>query len=261
MKRAIAWSFTALWLVSAAASAEATPPQTRLVNEFSAFAGSESNAQSLVTGLRGGSPITLVEPPTPTRPAVETTFVPPTRPMGFGNVSHALVLARADLARHGITDPNTEQIRTALMGGTLINGSGDSATRIRMDGVLQMRAGGMGWGNIAKSMDVKLGHVVSASKPAGTHSPKTPVAVGRDTTGITTAAGANPSPVAKRAEQTRAGPARSGIVTAAGPTAADGASTRGQGNGSSRVVTAAGSAASSNASATGMAHGKGHGKP
>jgi len=231
------------------------------VNEFTAFAGSESNAQSLVTGLRQGSSITLVEPATPTRPAVETTFVPPTRPMGFGNVSHALALSRADLARHGITDPTTEQIRVALMGGTIVTGSGDTATRLRMDGVLQQRAAGMGWGKIANSMDLKLGQVVSGTKHAGTHTPKTSVAAGRDTSRVTIAAGANTNTVNRRVEHTASGPSRSGIVTAAGPSADAGASIRGRAPGATSAVTAAGSAAGSNASPTGLAQGRGHGKP
>ena len=44
-----------------------SPAETRLVNNFSDWAGSDANARSLVTGLRQGSEITLTtSTPTPT---------------------------------------------------------------------------------------------------------------------------------------------------------------------------------------------------
>jgi hypothetical protein len=268
MKVATAWMVVVLlWLAGAVSTfaQSSSPPQTRLVNEFAAFAGSESNAQSLVTGLRQGSTITLIEPPTPRQTPVETTFVPPTRPMGFGNVSHALSLARTDLARNGITDPTTEQVRVALMGGTIVTRSGDTTTRIPMQGVLQMRADGMGWGKIANSMGVKLGHVVSATKHSSTHPSKSPAADAHDIKRVTTAAGSSAQAVSGRVAHARSdGSARSGIVTAAGTSAAGpGTNAKFQhGDSAARgvgVVTAAG--APGNASATGQAHGKGHSKP
>ena len=274
MKFATPWILMApLWLAGMASTfAQVALPHAekpaisngqgpRLVSEFAAFAGSESNAQSLVAGLRQGSTITLVEPPTATQPQSEIAFVPPTRPMGYGNVSHALALARTQLARHGITDPTTEQVRVALMGGTIVTGNGATATKIQMQGILQMRADGMGWGRIAHSMGVKLGHVVSEMKTSNTHASKPSAAAAtRDVSGVTNAAGSGTKSVATGKTH-----ARPGIVTAAGTSAAGAGTTArihhgGGAAGSTGVVTAAG-APGGHASAVGQAHGKGHSKP
>ena len=89
--------------------------QTKLVADFSGFAGSDANAQSLVTGLRSGTPITLTSPTTGSASTVTTTttslaFDPPTRPMGYGNVFISLALAKQQLANYGITDPTPQEI-------------------------------------------------------------------------------------------------------------------------------------------------------
>lgn len=127
----------------------------KISSSFESFAGSRDNAQSLVTGLRTGSRITLTaegqEP---------ASFDPPTRPMGYGNVTISLSLARHQLATQGITDPTPSQLQTALTGGDLQAGD----RTVTMDGVLQMRASGMGWGQIAHANGVKLGPVVSSVK-------------------------------------------------------------------------------------------------
>jgi hypothetical protein len=237
----------------------------RLVSQFSSFAGSEDNARSLVTGLRQGSEITLGTTASgggQPAPGTTTTFTPPTRPMGYGNVRITLALAQEQLSQAGITQPTPAQLQTALMGGTITNGTGSTApASTQMSGVLQMRADGMGWGQIANSMGVKLGTVMSgrttAPAPAGTST---------QTSGITTAAGATAAATqangrghaaAPGQQQSRAG---SGIVNAAGGTNAGyGASTRG--GGGAGVMTGANMAAGSRASATGMANGKGHAKP
>lgn len=248
------------------ANGRETPAQTRIVNSFAAFAGSEANAQSLVTGLRQGSEITLTAPGTGGQTGTSTTFTPPTRPMGYGNVRIALALAQEQLAQTGITQPTPEQLRVALMGGTTTE----------FAGVLQMRADGMGWGQIANSMGVKLGHVLSgrtgqqpstASSPASSGSASTGADTGTGT-GITTATGGTSAAVTTRnrgnsasAQQTRRPGA--GIVTAAGVVAAGasaGPSVQSGGN-AAGVVTGAGVAAGSRASATGQAHGKGFVEP
>src|SRR4051812_19652415 len=68
---------------------------------FESLAGSHDNLVSLVNGLRTRSEITLVST-TITQPATgtpvtvtqSTAFTPPTRPMGYGNVTHALDYAQ-----------------------------------------------------------------------------------------------------------------------------------------------------------------------
>jgi hypothetical protein len=67
--------------------------------------------------------------------------------MGFGNVNIALSLAEASLKQQGITNPTSEQLQGALMS------------------VLQQRADGKGWGQIANSMGFKLGEVVRPERP------------------------------------------------------------------------------------------------
>ncbi len=142
--------------------------QGNLVTQFSDFAGSDANAQSLVTGLRGGTPVTLSSVSTTGGATTTTTstFDPPTRPMGYGNVFISLALAKQQLASYGITDPTAQEIQAALVGGTITTGSGATAQTITLKGILTQRADGMGWGAIAKSQGVNLGHVVSGLKSA-----------------------------------------------------------------------------------------------
>ncbi|MFC5527545.1 hypothetical protein ACFPPA_17515 [Rhodanobacter ginsengisoli] len=149
-----------------------TPPATgqettRLGGEFTSFAGSDTNSQALVTGLRDGTAITLDEVtqnPDGTSTTTETTFQPDTGKMGFGNVKIALSLAEASLAQQGITDPTAAEIEAALNGGTLTMADG---TSVDLKGVLAERASGEGWGQIAKSMGFKLGDVMRSPKATG----------------------------------------------------------------------------------------------
>jgi hypothetical protein len=124
-------------------------PEQRLVQKYTSLAGSEDNAASLVTGLRDGSEIQLSPPTGSSDPA--TSFTPPTGKMGFGNVNIALALTEARLA--DVTNPTLADIQNALMNST--------------DGILTLRAQGMGWGEIAHAFDLKLGELMRASKDAG----------------------------------------------------------------------------------------------
>ena len=132
-------------------------PTNELVSKFTSFAGSTTNAQSLVEGLRNGSPVTL-QSTTPATPAA--TFSPPTKPMGFGNINIALSLAQSELASQGIAQPTPSQIETALLGGPLTTASGST----NLPGILTLRNGGEGWGEIAHALGVKLGDVVRSDR-------------------------------------------------------------------------------------------------
>lgn len=210
--------------------ATATTPTNKLVGSFTDLAGSPENAASLVNGLRTGSAITLVDPyvapgTPPGTPVPATTFSPGTKPMGYGNVRIALSLARADLANQGITNPTPAQLQGALVGTTSPNGT-------TTQGILQMRASGMGWGQIANSMGFKLGAVMSGKQTypvAGT---------------TTTASGHSRGVVTGDGSSAGRGAGR-GVVTAAG-----GASGGGNAYGKSKITTAAGSTGS------GASHGK-----
>ncbi len=138
-------------------SSASSVPANKLASEFSSFAGSTDNAKALVTGLRSGSSIML----TPGGAGgSSTTFTPPTKPMGFGNVNISLALAQASLTNLGITNPTPEQIKAALTGGSVTTSKGTTT----LPGILTLRSEGKGWGVIAKSLDLNLGKVVSGTK-------------------------------------------------------------------------------------------------
>ena len=153
-------------------AAQAQTSSTRIQQRFSSFAGSDANSASLVTGLRTGSEIKL------TGAGETTTFTSPTKPMGYGNVTRALDLAQRELAAGGITDPTPKELQAALMGGTVSGPNGE----VSYQGLLQMRADGMGWGQIAHEIGVHpgLGRPVTTASSA----PSSPSG-----SGITTAAG------------------------------------------------------------------------
>jgi hypothetical protein len=169
---------------SLSASRGQTEVQRRIASEFSVFAGSDANAQSLVAGLRNGAPITLASTSTAPGGTPSTTlltFDPPTRPMGYGNVFISLALAKQQLAGYGINDPTPQEIQAALTGGTITTASGQTVT---LQGVLTQRASGQGWGTIARSQGANLGQVVSALKRANVQV----TASGAATTGVTSTA-------------------------------------------------------------------------
>ncbi len=127
----------------------------RLADTYSGFAGSDANAQSLITGLRTSSDITLTA-----SDGTSSTFKPATGKLGFGNINIALSLAKKELADQGITQPTPDQLQAALNGGSVKTSTG---TTVMLPGILELRAEGKGWGQIANSMGIRLGDVVSAS--------------------------------------------------------------------------------------------------
>lgn len=187
MKRTIVIGFLAVssaYLLAGQAAADTTvgaststqtstsgPPREALISSFSGFAGSEENAASLVNGLRSGSLVTLAPAPAPTGSSTGTvagvSFMPPTRPMGWGNVRHALTLAQRELAAQGITDPTPAELQAALTGGSIATATGDT---VALSGTLTLRSQGMGWGQIAKTTGVPLGNTASIKTSSGTTS-------------------------------------------------------------------------------------------
>ena len=144
-------------------------PKDRLVDRYSDAAGSEEAAAGLVTSLRTGDDLTLTETTTTTttNPDGTTTTTTstsdvvienPNGPMGWGEVDKAL-----GIAEKLVEDGKFEDLEAALAGagditnpdGTVVEGSA---------GILQLRADGMGWGQIAKEYDFKLGSVVGNGK-------------------------------------------------------------------------------------------------
>ena len=131
---------------------------SRIAGDFTAFAGSSDNANALVSGLRSGSAIDLTTT-TADGKASPVTVPATTKPMGYGNVTITLALAQTSLAKAGITQPTAEQLQAALTGGTVTLADGST---VKLQGILTLRASGMGWGKIAKTLGVRLGSVVSA---------------------------------------------------------------------------------------------------
>ena len=193
----------------------------KTADTFSGFAGSRENAVNLATGLRTGSEITLTGASDGAATPDSTTFTPATGQMGHGNVFKSLALAQQQLASQGITEPTPQQIEAALNGGTITVGEGADAKTVELQGVLQMRADGMGWGQIAHAQGTKLGPVVSALRSANASIAKQPkLATTTPTTGttagagITTATGASATASGKHAGHTKG----EGIVNAASGT-------------------------------------------
>lgn len=127
---------------------------SRLAASYAVWAGSTANAQSLVNGLSTGSSVNL------SGSTGSTSFSPSTGKLGVGEAGIALSLAKATLEKQGITNPTPAQISAALNGGLISSATGTMS----VPGVLSQRTSGMGWGQIAQAMGVKLGAVVSASK-------------------------------------------------------------------------------------------------
>ncbi len=185
----------------------------KISSDFYPFLG--ENAPAVVTGLRNGTEINLTTTTPATTPGaaptVNTTTIQPLNgKMGFGNVYISLALAKQQLYQMGITQPTPEQLHAVLMGGTVTNGSGLTATSTDVQGILQMRSEGMGWGEIAQKLGYKLGPVMSGMKSANQSLATT--TSGTSTTSATTKGGKG----IVNAGGKSAGSGESGIVTGSG---------------------------------------------
>jgi hypothetical protein len=211
----------------------------RIEPTYLATAGSADNLANLSHGLRTRTPVTLVESNSDGTSST-LTFTPPTRPMGYGNITHTLDYATRDLTAAGIDSPTMEQLHAALMGGSVTNAAGETT---QLQGVLQLRSQGMGWGNIAHTLGI-------SPSPHGKATPTTALSPSSTTkaSGITTAAGTRANSSATAAKG-----GRSGVVTAGG-NAAVARSGHAYGHARSGIVTAAGG---SNAAYSGITNGHG----
>jgi len=271
---------------SSTPAATTAPGQVRVAGKFAApyvtLAGSQANAIALANALRTGTPATLtylsVAPDNVTTipdnmttmtpggmtaipdnmttiapggmtTVTTVTITPPTRPMGWGNVSHSLALAQFALAQAGITNPTGAQLQAALQGGSVTTADGKT---VAFAGVLQQRADGMGWGRIAQSYGTTLGAVNHGIKAPATTVAVTPTDVTpkvqpvTPARGLTTAAGTT----------TGANQSDKGLRTAAGTTV-------GANKGDKGLTTAAGTTVGANKGDKGLttaAGGSGHAK-
>ena len=119
-------------------------------------------------------PAQMELPRADTAKAVEPAVQPAGKPagnatgnnMGHGSADTALALAKASLAKLGIHNPTREQLNAALHGGTITTKSGE---RVKLPGVLKLRASGMGWGQVAHKLGLKVGEVKGHHKHARHH--------------------------------------------------------------------------------------------
>ena len=108
-----------------------------------------------------------VEPASnPSNPASKPASNATGKHMGHGSADTALALAKASLAKLGIHNPTREQLNAALHGGTITTKSGE---RVKLPGVLKLRASGMGWGQVAHKLGLKVGDVKGHHKHARHH--------------------------------------------------------------------------------------------
>jgi hypothetical protein len=232
------------------------------------MAGSPENAVALATALRTGTAATLTY--TSTSSTGETTqtaveFANPTRPMGWGNVSHALAIAQFSLRQAGIENPTAADLQAALNGGTVTTADGKT---VALTGVLQQRAAGMGWGQIAKTYGTTMGAVNRGLKsPSTTIASSAPTRAGPTTTAKTsgtavtngrTASGSTTTSGLK-ANNVAPGQVSKGITTATGATIKSSASV----HSAKGITTASGAIAAGStrvASAAGNSQGNAYGR-
>jgi hypothetical protein len=164
-------------------SASSTPA-SNISKDYSYFL-QKVDSKQVVNDLRNGQWTTTTTDPT-TKTTTTTTEALPTGKMGYGNVKISLALARYSLSKQDppILQPTSEQLHTALVGGQMV--AGDTTTQT--NGILQMRADGMGWGQIAQKYDVKLGQLMSGKQPASTTTTGT-TTTSTTSKGITSATG------------------------------------------------------------------------
>ena len=264
-----------LWIVAAApspnfaqTSSASSTPETNISNDYSYFLKNVDSKQA-VNDLRNGQWTTTTTDPK-TNVTTTTTEALPTGKMGFGNVKISLALAQESLRQQGIMQPTSEQLHTSLMGGQMV--AGDSTTTT--NGILQMRAEGMGWGQIAQKYDVKLGQLMSGKQPASTTTTST-TSTTTTSKGIATAGGKSSTTVTGKGNgKTFSGSnsQENGIVSASGRTSGTSSSSASQGgrgivSGSGRsvghtsgIVTGAGNGHQHGASGGGQGNSGGHGK-
>lgn len=125
-----------------------------VISDFAEFAGSLENATVLVEGLRSGGEVVMME-----RDDTVVSFTSLAGPLGYGNVSVALSLAQANLAIYGIFEPGAQQIASALAGGEILVGG----EILILPGVLNMRAQGLQWSQIAEELGFTLADAMRIS--------------------------------------------------------------------------------------------------
>jgi hypothetical protein len=206
-------------------SSGSSTPATNISNDYSYFLKNVDSKQ-VVNDLRNGQWTTTTTDPK-TNATTTTTEALPTGKMGFGNVKISLALAQESLRQQNITQPTSEQLHTAMVGGQMVPGDSTTTTT----GILQMRAEGMGWGQIAQKYNVKLGQLMSGKQPASTTTTST-TSTTTTSKGIATASGKSSTTVTGKGNGKAFSGSESqekGIVSASGRTSGTSSSSVSQG--------------------------------
>lgn len=152
--------------------------EAKLAAEFADFLGGETQAKSVVSSLRQGTYNADAESSTAPTSSTSTTGTTgsttgttgstgttstatsgSTGTMGYGEVRMTLRLAQAQLNQMGITQPTDAELAAVLQGGE-VGGT-------QVDGILALRADGMGWGQIAQKSGMTVGQLMGKA-PAKT---------------------------------------------------------------------------------------------
>ena len=124
----------------------------RIAAQFAHLAGGDENAMALVLALHNGAPVRLAAIGEESRVVPEMVSLElPTAPMAWNEVRVSLLNAQDQLVRAGIVRPSLEQLHAALLGGEV---SATDGSAIPLRGVLQMRAEGLSWLDIARASEV-----------------------------------------------------------------------------------------------------------
>jgi hypothetical protein len=120
----------------------------RIATRFVQLAGSEDNAVALVLAIHHGLAVQLVQDVAPATLPLTITLEPPTGPMPWNDVRIALLHAQDLLLHAGYTRPDVDNVQAALTGGEILDAAGHG---IVFRGILNMRAEGMTWVDIARA--------------------------------------------------------------------------------------------------------------
>lgn len=133
------------------AEAKTSVPADRIADRYadSLFDGDADAAADAVKQLREGGDFEVTN-----ADGTTTTIENTNGPMGYGEVNIAL-----GMAEKMVDGGDAESWQDALY-GTADTTASDGTVTAGTAGILQMRADGMGWGQIAKELGFKLGSVV-----------------------------------------------------------------------------------------------------
>ncbi len=122
----------------------------KLAHKFRPFIVSQQSAESLMNSLQNSQTVALMN----AAAGKIETFKPASKPMSLANVYVALLLAKQNLAQYGVSQPTPLQIKCALNGGEFEQNYLGDVRRIRLQGVLKLRAKRLAWEAIAKRIGV-----------------------------------------------------------------------------------------------------------